>query len=151
MIWNFKYWLYWPKCVWQRGKVELSDRSKRKNVIVCENVAVPSGGNGLRSGVRWVPSPPAARRAARDGPAGSRAGPQPWPEHGFHSFLVRTDKPGYLSAATSIQPIASRTWARFIFFFIFLFLVIDSSIEFGLYIIYYIVFWILTTCFTFQR
>lgn len=96
---------------------------------VCENVAVPSGGSdGLCGGVRWVPPPPATRWTAWcDGLTGPGVRAQPSPEPCLHAFLVRTDKPGYLSAATSIQPIASRTWARFIFS---IFLILSYLISF---------------------
>lgn len=82
---------------------------------VSENVALPGCGYGR---LRSLRVPPATWGVARgDGAGRARC----WPESGseLHPFLVRTAKRGYLSAATSIQPIASWTWARFFFSIIF--------------------------------
>lgn len=123
---NFDHLLFESKwSVRKRGNisVELYRTCIRLVTVYSDNVAISSGSYGLRGGFSWFSPPEAWRVTRRDGPARAWAWPQSWPKPGLHPFLVRTDKPGYLSAATSIQPIASRTWARFFFLYIFYFLV----------------------------
>lgn len=108
--------------VWESAGTVLWKFGLLSCLLCSDNVAISSSGYGLRGGF-GIPPPEARRFARRDGPAWTWPGLESWPKPGLHPFLVRTVKPGYLSAATSLQPIASRTWARFIFLYIFYFLI----------------------------